>query len=416
MYSFTLENIVPLGGLACLIAKATVNESNKWHRRLGYVNLKNLNKLMKGNLVRGLPSKIFQNDHTCVACQKGKQHKASCNAKVVSSISQPLQLLHMDLFGPTSVRSINHKTYFLVITDGFLAGKGPTWLFDLDYLTDSINYQPVISENQANKHAGPKEANHNVGAKDINDAVKSSKAKNAGEDPIKHPDSKTDEKQVDKEDQVFLDELERLKRQEKEANDAAEALRKEFAQDTEDLLLQVGAAKASGTNTVNTASTPVSTASPNGELSNSELTNADQDDSEIPALEEIYDNPTDGIFTPASYDDEGVVADFTNLETIVNVSSIPTSRINSIHLQPSFLEIQSQQFKQGAEQEEGIDYDEVFVPVARIEAITIFLAFASYIDEEVYVSQPPGFVDPKYPKKVYKVVKALYGLHQAPKA
>ncbi|GJX61095.1 ribonuclease H-like domain-containing protein [Tanacetum coccineum] len=107
MYSFNLENIVPSGGLACLIAKAIIDESNKWHRRLGHVNFKNLNKLVKGNLVRGLPSKIFQNDHTCVACQKGKQHKASCKAKSVSSISQPLQLLHMDLFGPTSVTDIH---------------------------------------------------------------------------------------------------------------------------------------------------------------------------------------------------------------------------------------------------------------------------------------------------------------------
>ncbi|GKA85723.1 putative ribonuclease H-like domain-containing protein [Tanacetum coccineum] len=110
MYSFNLENVVPTGGLSCLITKATVDESNKWHRRLGHVNFKTLNKLVKGNLVRGLPSKIFQNDHTCVACQKGKQHKAFCKAKLVSSISQPLQLLHMDLFRPTSVRSINHKT------------------------------------------------------------------------------------------------------------------------------------------------------------------------------------------------------------------------------------------------------------------------------------------------------------------
>ncbi|GKG08589.1 putative ribonuclease H-like domain-containing protein, partial [Tanacetum coccineum] len=106
MYSFNLENIVPTGGLACLIVKDTTDESNKWHRRLGHVNLKNLNKLVKGNLVRGLPSKIFQNDHTCVACQKGKQHRASCKAKAVSSISQTLQLLHMDLFGHTSVRSL----------------------------------------------------------------------------------------------------------------------------------------------------------------------------------------------------------------------------------------------------------------------------------------------------------------------
>ncbi|GKD84684.1 putative ribonuclease H-like domain-containing protein [Tanacetum coccineum] len=100
MYSFNLENIVPSGGLAYLIAKATINESNKWHRRLGHVSFKNLNKLMKGNLVRGLPLKI---------CQKGKQHKASCKAKSVSSISQPLQLLHMDLFGPTSVFFLRTK-------------------------------------------------------------------------------------------------------------------------------------------------------------------------------------------------------------------------------------------------------------------------------------------------------------------
>ncbi|GKA52783.1 ribonuclease H-like domain-containing protein [Tanacetum coccineum] len=94
MYSFNLVNIVPSGGLACLIAKATTDESNKCHRRLGHVNFKNLNKL---------PSKIFQNDHTCIACQKGKQHKASCKAKSVSSISHSLQLLHMDFFGHTSI-------------------------------------------------------------------------------------------------------------------------------------------------------------------------------------------------------------------------------------------------------------------------------------------------------------------------
>ncbi|GJV78418.1 putative ribonuclease H-like domain-containing protein [Tanacetum coccineum] len=129
MYSFNLENIVPSRGLACLIAKATFDKSNKWHRRLGHVNYKNLNKLLKGNLIRGLPLKVFQNDHTYVACQKGKQHKASCKAKPMSSISQPLQLLHMDLFGPTSVRSINHKTYCLVITNDFMHGVVGVCLF-----------------------------------------------------------------------------------------------------------------------------------------------------------------------------------------------------------------------------------------------------------------------------------------------
>ncbi|GJR04585.1 putative ribonuclease H-like domain-containing protein [Tanacetum coccineum] len=77
MYSFDLKNVVPLGGLTCLFTKATIDEFNLWHRRLGHINFKTMNKLVRGNLVRGLPSKLFENDHTCVACQKGKQHKAS---------------------------------------------------------------------------------------------------------------------------------------------------------------------------------------------------------------------------------------------------------------------------------------------------------------------------------------------------
>ncbi|GKB27476.1 putative ribonuclease H-like domain-containing protein [Tanacetum coccineum] len=128
MYSFDLKNVVPSGGLTCLFAKATIDESNLWHKRLSHINFKTMNKLVKENLVRGLPAKLFENDHTCVAYQKGKQHKASCKTKLVSSISQPLQMLHMDLFRPTSVRSINHKTYCLVVTDNY---SKFSWVFYL---------------------------------------------------------------------------------------------------------------------------------------------------------------------------------------------------------------------------------------------------------------------------------------------
>ncbi|GJZ50083.1 ribonuclease H-like domain-containing protein, partial [Tanacetum coccineum] len=76
MYSVDLKNIFPKGGLTFLFAKATSDESKLWHRRLGHINFKTMNKLVKGNLVRGLPSKLFENDQTCVSCQKGKQHRA----------------------------------------------------------------------------------------------------------------------------------------------------------------------------------------------------------------------------------------------------------------------------------------------------------------------------------------------------
>ncbi|GJV72683.1 ribonuclease H-like domain-containing protein [Tanacetum coccineum] len=198
-----------------------------------------------------------------------------------------------------------------------------------------------------------------TGTKDKIDAGDSEKEDESAQDcfelPIWHSysstntsASKSDNKRGGprEEEQVFLDDLARLQRQEKEANEEAEALRKNLEQETENLVTQAGAAKssstnifstvsttakASGTNFVNTVSIPVSTASANEGLSISDTTNSQEDDSEIPPLEDIHEDTTDGIFTHSSYDDEGAEADFTNLETVVNVSPIPTSRINPSH-------------------------------------------------------------------------------------
>ncbi|GJU73836.1 putative ribonuclease H-like domain-containing protein [Tanacetum coccineum] len=321
-----------------------------------------------------------------------------------------------------------------------VAGKGPNWLFDLDYLIDSMNYQPVRSE-EANHSAGTQDnidvGNSKMEADHAQDyfvlpiyssytsTVKSSEAKNEGEKSNKDTGLKTNEEPVDQDDQAFLEELERLKRQEKEANDAAKALTKEFSQEAEDLLIQAGDARATSTNTINTISTPISTASPSNVFSTGgpALNKTDQDDSQIHALEDIYDNPSDGIFTNASYDDEGAVANFTNLESTVNVSPIPTSRIHSIYPTTQILRdpksaevwilvdlpygkkaIRTKWVYKNKKDKRGVVMD---VKRAFLYGI---------IDEEVYVSQPLGFVDPKSPKKVYKVMKALYSLHQAPRA
>ncbi|GJY06648.1 putative ribonuclease H-like domain-containing protein, partial [Tanacetum coccineum] len=118
MYSFNMKNIVPKDTLTCLFAKATSDESMLWHRRLGYINFKNTNKLVKDNLVRGLPTKRFENDQTCVSCLKGKQ--------LLNPITKPLFMLHMDLFGLTFVSSLMHKKYCLVVTDDYSRFK---WVF-----------------------------------------------------------------------------------------------------------------------------------------------------------------------------------------------------------------------------------------------------------------------------------------------
>nr|GFA38601.1 hypothetical protein [Tanacetum cinerariifolium] len=128
MYSIDLNNIFLHKDLTCLVAKASTDEGMLWHRRLGHLNFKTMNRLVRHNLVRGLPSKCFENDHTCSACLKGKQHKASCKSKLVNSVTKPLYTLHVDLFGPTSVSSISHKWYCLVVTDDFFRF---TWTFFL---------------------------------------------------------------------------------------------------------------------------------------------------------------------------------------------------------------------------------------------------------------------------------------------
>ncbi|GKC80448.1 putative ribonuclease H-like domain-containing protein, partial [Tanacetum coccineum] len=128
MYSVDIKNIVPKESLTCLVAKATLDEPMLWHRRLGHVKFKTINKLVKENLVRGLLSKRFENDQTCVACLKGKQHKAFCKSKIQNSITQPLFMLYMDLFCPTFMRSLMNKKYCLVVTDDY---SRFTWVFFL---------------------------------------------------------------------------------------------------------------------------------------------------------------------------------------------------------------------------------------------------------------------------------------------
>ncbi|GJZ15978.1 putative ribonuclease H-like domain-containing protein [Tanacetum coccineum] len=128
MYNFDMKNIVPKESLTCFVAKATSDESMLWHRRLSHINFKNKNKLVKDNLVRGLPTKRFENNQTCVACLKGKQHIASCKSKVLNPITKPLFMLHMDFFGPTFVSSLMHKKYCLVVTNDY---RRFTWVFFL---------------------------------------------------------------------------------------------------------------------------------------------------------------------------------------------------------------------------------------------------------------------------------------------
>ncbi|GJV99775.1 putative ribonuclease H-like domain-containing protein [Tanacetum coccineum] len=576
LYCFNLSDIKPKRGVTCLLAKASLVESTKWHRRMAHVNFKNMNKLAKHGLVNGLPSKLFTNEHNCVACNKGKQHKASYKAiTAVSTIYAPLQLLHIDLFGPTSIRSIDHKYYSLVVTDDFnrftwvfflgtkdetygilkdfltfiknqltnkvkaircdngtefknsklielcgskgirrdysnartpqqngvaeekydhlgkfegkanegfivgyaahskayrvynlsskkieetlnlryledkpnVQGLGHEWYFDLDYLSDSLGYTRF----KTNQPAGTQDTNIHAGTQDDSYSecdeqviVVPSFPSNSFSGPKVAEASDMMESSLN-----YAEELARLQTQAYEATATAEQRMSQA--DLAASRNRVPAGKIDSAAGVSYGPTETSTPvvkpihtdapslPPGHSLGSSEhssrypspsdLANTMSSSSE---MEDIHHHPDTGIFSSSSYDDDfgGTV---TNLAPSIVVDSVPTKR-NKRDARGIVVRNKARLVAQGHRQEEGIDYDEVFALVARIEAIRLFLAFASYmgfmvyqmdvksaflygeIEEEVYVTQPKGFEDPHFPKHVYRVVKALYGLHQAPRA
>ncbi|GJS96239.1 ribonuclease H-like domain-containing protein [Tanacetum coccineum] len=263
MYSFDLKNIVPSKGLTFLIAKATNDESKLWHKRLGHINFKTLNKLVKGNLVRGLPSKFFENDHTCVACQKRKQHKATCRAPIISYMRPfgcPVTILntldHLGKFDGKADEGVlvgysisskafivyNHRTRKLEenLHVNFLenkpnvAGNGPKWLFDIDSLTNTMNYHPVSARNRSNDNAVPM---------------------------VLHVLRKVCQEPVNKEEQILKDDVDNMMNHEKMATKHSDDARSQLEAECDANLFKGMNTRTRSTNSFNTVSTPLNTAS-----------------------------------------------------------------------------------------------------------------------------------------------------------
>nr|GEX12870.1 hypothetical protein [Tanacetum cinerariifolium] len=561
------------------------------NRRLGHVNFKTMNKLVKGNLVRGLPTKVFANDNSCVACKKGKQHRASCKSKLVSSVDQPLFRLHMDLFGPTFVKSLSKKSYCLVITndysifswvfflaskdettpvlktfitglenlhslqvkviicdngtefknsnlnqfcglkgikressvlrtpqqhgiaerknrilieaartmvlvtkphnktpyellhgrlpsigfirpfgysvtilntldhlgkfqgkvdEGFLVGysvcskafrvfnsrtrivqetlhvnfmenkpnvvgSGPTWLFDIDSLSRTMNYQPVSAENQTNSHASlqdTKKAGEKVAHTYVLFPVWSdgftnpqNKDKDALVDGKEHDDDI--QKSVSPDIHSLSCSAQTRKQGDKTENKDKRKSHVNSIIGYMDLNAEFEECSNNSSNGVNAASSLVSTAghnfihntnnfsaagpsnttaSPTVANSSSQDASTSSHDSNMPNLEDLTHSD--------DANDVGAEDDINNLESVVPVSPIPTIRIHKDHpisqiIGDLSLTTQTRSMAravkdQGHTQEEGIDYEEVFDPIAKIEAIRLFLAYASFMGFLVY--------------------------------
>ncbi|GJZ68725.1 retrovirus-related pol polyprotein from transposon TNT 1-94 [Tanacetum coccineum] len=234
-------------------------------------------------------------------------------------------------------------------------GSGPDWLFDIDALTRIMNYEPIVAGTQSNGFAGTK-ASDNADPKSSHDD---------GSNPLSDNEKKVDEDP----------------RKDSKCND----------REKEDNVNSTNNVNATSTNKVNAVGGKTSIELPY--------------DPNMPALEDynIFD------FTRDDEDDD-IMADMNNLDTTIQVFR------NKKDERGIVIRNKARLVAQGYTQEEGIDYDEVFAPVARIKAIRLFLAYASFKDFVVYQMDVKRFEDPDFPDRVYKVEKALYGLHQAPRA
>nr|GEW96257.1 hypothetical protein [Tanacetum cinerariifolium]GEW96298.1 hypothetical protein [Tanacetum cinerariifolium] len=369
-----------------------------------------------------------------------------------------------------------------------VAGSGPTWLFDIDSLIRTMNYQPVTAGNQSNSSAGfqdnfdAEKAGEKINQQCVLFPVWSSGSTNPqntdGDAAFDGKEPKFDEKKPESEVNVS-------------PSSSAQSRKQDDKTKKDD----------KGKSPIESFTRYRDLSAKFEDYSNNNINKVNADGILVPTVGQISPNSTntfsiaelEDITYSDDEDDVGVKSNFNNLETSIIVSPFPTTTVHKDHpvtqiigdlssatqtrsmtrvakdkggLSQMFnddfhtfdlphgkraigtkwvfrnkkdergivIKNKATLVAQGHTQKEGIDYEEVFAPVARIEAIRIFLACASFmsfmvyqmdvksaflygtIEEEVYDYQPPGFEDLDHPDKVYKVVKALYGLHQAPRA
>nr|GEX91643.1 uncharacterized mitochondrial protein AtMg00810-like [Tanacetum cinerariifolium] len=334
-----------------------LDKSMLWHRRLGHLNFKSMNKLVRSNLVKGLPSKSFENDHSCIAYLKGKQHKASCKFDAKGDkgyyVGYFLSSKAFRVFNKRTKKIEENLRVDFLENKSIEKGTGPDWLFDIDTLTNSMNYVPVVV-------AGTSSTNISGTKKDVHQAVKEK------ESPLR-----------------FISLLNWF--HEAQMATSNEAAKKDKAIPD------------------NNASTKVST-NESFKLASS-LTVV----TKVPTISTLV--LTGGLSVP-----------LVTLSVPRIISSGGSSYPKPLSLGNAMsFENKLEDFFGDTSDEEGIDYEEVFAPVARIEAIRLCLPYASYmgftiyqmdvksallygtINEEVYVMQPPGFQDPEFPHRVYKI-------------
>ncbi|GJX26146.1 retrovirus-related pol polyprotein from transposon TNT 1-94 [Tanacetum coccineum] len=491
LYTILVEDMMKSSPI-CLLFEASKNKSWLWHRRLNHLNFGTINDLARKDLVRGLCRLKFEKDHLCFACQLGKSKKHSQRPKTENTNLKVLNTLHMDLCGPMRVQSINGKKYILVIIDDysrftwvkFLRSKDETPEFVIKFLkqiqvglnktvryirTDNgiefVNqvltqyYESVSIFHQKSVPRTPQQngiverrnrtlveaartmlifskAPMFLWAEAVATASNGSVRLSTGPTPTFFTPGKISSGLVPNP----VPAAPYVPPTNKELEILFQPMFDEYLEPPR-VERPVSPAPAVPV-PVNSAGTPSSTTidqdvpSPSLSPSSSALQSLSLQQGAAAGSTIIEDNLV------APVDNDPFINVFASEPSSEASSSEDVSSAESTHWiykdkldeYDDVLKNKTRLVAKGYRQEEGIDFEESFAPVARIKAIRIFIANAASknmiiyqmdvkiafpngeLKEEVYVSQLEGFVDPDHPTHVYRLKKALYGLNQAHRA
>nr|GEX68425.1 retrovirus-related Pol polyprotein from transposon TNT 1-94 [Tanacetum cinerariifolium] len=492
LYTINLYDMASASPI-CLMARATPTKSWLWHQRLFHLNFDTINDLAKNDLVSGLPKFKYAKEHLCPSCEQGKSKRASYPPKPVSISKQRLHLLHMDLCGPIRVASVNGKRY--VLQNGVVELKNRTlfkaartmlifshaplflWAEAID--TECYTQNRSIIHQHFNKR--PYELIqgtqpnisylHVFGAlcypKNDRDDISKLGAKgdigffigySANSVAYRVYNRRT--KKIMETMNVTFDELSAMAFEQNSSRPGLQSMtygqisflleltyapstitpQRSSERDLDILFDQLhneylGGRPLEAPRTVPVASVLQSLQAPTASMSFQDSAPVPTNSSNTPVSSHNVDAPSQQhaqqqrnlTLSPTSSAADNVLNVVFEGDLFVNPFTTPSTESVVSSTQYTRLVVR------GYRQEEGIDFEECFAPVARMEAIRIFLAYAAHkgftvyqmdktaflhgsLKEDVYVCQPEGFIDADHPSHVYKLKKALFRLKQSLRA